>query len=282
MTGSVLGAAFDLNHPIMYVLYAVVLVFIVAESLYYMLKSVRRAKAIGMDMGKIKKVISTSVSFSVLPALGIAIGVVSLVGALGVAFPAIRLSVIGALHYEAQMAGGAAEAITGSANGLEILIAGSISAKDFMTMATVMTVSILAGPIVVLLFYKKLQPKVAMLGSIKVNGGGGSANKTKLGDLVFQVVFIGMVIGYLGMSVASFAGEPQSVASYYNFIAIVVAATCMYIFDLLINKANWRWLDSFSTAFSMLIAMAVVAVISYFAVHNGWVDPDSITMAVTM
>ena len=44
----------------------------------------------------------------------------------------------------------------------------------------------------------------------------------------------------------------------------------MYVFELLINKAKWKWLDSFSTAFSMLIAMAVVAVISYFAYKDGW------------
>ena len=50
----------------------------------------------------------------------------------------------------------------------------------------------------------------------------------------------------------------------------------MYVFDLLINKAGWKWLDSFSTPFSMLIAMAVVAVISYFSYENSWpLAPDT-------
>ena len=44
----------------------------------------------------------------------------------------------------------------------------------------------------------------------------------------------------------------------------------MYIFDLLIEKGGQKWLDSFSTPLSMLIAMAVVAVISYFSYENGW------------
>ncbi|MEG1529592.1 MAG: DUF5058 family protein [Clostridia bacterium] len=262
MTNTLLSAAFSLDSPIMYILYSVLLVFVVCECSYYMAKSIKRAKQIGVETSKIKKVITTSITFSILPSIGIAIGVVSLIAALGVAFPAIRLSVVGALHYESQMANGTAEALAGS---MDALLAMGITAKDFVTMATVMTVSIMAGPLVVLFFYKRFQPKVAMLGKIK----GSADGKTNLGDLVFQVVFIGMIIGYLGMSVASIAGKPTSIGSYYNFIAIVIAATCMYISEILIHKFNWKWLDSLSTPFSMLLAMIVVGIISFFMTPNG-------------
>ena len=95
MVLGLLSAEFSVNSPIIYALYAAIVLFVVAESVFYLVKSLRRAKQIGMDMGVIKKVITTSVTFSVLPATGVAIGVATLVGALGVAFPAIRLSVIG-------------------------------------------------------------------------------------------------------------------------------------------------------------------------------------------
>ena len=44
----------------------------------------------------------------------------------------------------------------------------------------------------------------------------------------------------------------------------------MYLCELLINKAGWKWLDSFSTPISMLIAMIVVGIISFCASKYGW------------
>ncbi len=271
MFSTTLGAfvGFDPNSWLMYLLYAIVVVFIVAMSAYYMVTSIRRAKQLGMDMGKIKKVITTSITYSILPAIGIGVGVVTLIGSIGIALPSIRLSVIGSLQYEAMMADGAASAIAGS---MESFIASDITAKDFVTIATVMTIPIVTGPLFVLLAYKRFQPKIAMLSNKNTkNPSGGGIN---IGELAFQVVFIGMILGYLAMSVSQIASNVSFIDSYYNFIAIIVAALCMYVFELLINKAGIKWLDSFSTAFSMLIAMAVVAVISYFAIQNGWEAPE--------
>ena len=220
-----------------------------------------------MDMGKIKKVITTSVSFSILPAIGIGIGVVTLIGAIGIALPALRLSVIGSLQYESMMADGAASAIIDGT--LSDFINSQISKQDFVTIATVMTIPIVTGPLVVILFYKKFQPKVQML-SAKTGGGGVPGSGINIGDMLFKVVFIGMILGYLAMSITSIASGAGYLDNYYNFIAIIIAAVCMYIFDLLIEKGGQKWLDSFSTPLSMLIAMAVVAVISYFSYENGW------------
>lgn len=62
----------------------------------------------------------------------------------------------------------------------------------------------------------------------------------------------------------------QFVDSYYNFIAVLVAMGVMYLCEILINKAGWKWLDSFATPVSMLVAMIVVGVISYCAHKYGW------------
>lgn len=270
---------FNPNSWVLYLLYALIVVFISAEAIFYLVKSVKKAKKIGMDMTKIKKVISTSASFSILPAIGIGIGVVTLVGALGIAVPAIRLSVIGALQYETQMADGAAKAITGSTDGLTVLMQQGVTAQDFATMTLLMTLSIILGPILVVCFYKILQPKLTKLGTMKVGGNAAAdaaaetktlekdvkkanPNSINLGDLAFQVSFIGMIIGYLSMSIGAIAGAPGQLKSYYNFIAVVVAALFMILSDFLVKKFNWKWLDDFSTAFSMLFAMLIVAIIS--------------------
>lgn len=268
---------FNPDSWVMYLMYALIVVFISAEAIFYLVKSVKKAKKIGMDMTKIKKVIKTSASFSVLPAIGIGIGVVTLIGSLGITVPAIRLSVIGALQYETQMADGAAKAITGSTNGLTELIARGVTAQDYATIVTLMTVAIIAGPVLVVLFYKKLQPKLAKLGAMKVGGAVDPDTATKnlesdakkanpnginLGDLAFQVSFIGMIIGYIAMSIGAIAAMPGRITSYYNFIAVIVAALFMVLSDFLVKKLHWKWLDDFSVAFSMLFAMLIVGIIS--------------------
>lgn len=272
---------FNPDSWVMYLMYALIVVFISAEAIFYLVKSVKKAKQIGMDMTKIKKVIKTSASFSVLPAIGIGIGVVTLIGSLGITVPAIRLSVIGALQYETQMADGAAKAIINDSKleekALTLLIQRGVTAQDYATIVTLMTVAIIAGPILVVLFYKKLQPKLAKLGAMKVGGAvdpdaatknlesdakKANPNGINLGDLAFQVSFIGMIIGYIAMSIGAIAAMPGRITSYYNFIAVIVAALFMVLSDFLVKKLHWKWLDDFSVAFSMLFAMLIVGIIS--------------------
>lgn len=274
MSSTFLGArAFDKNDPILYILYGIVLAFVVALSLYYMLTAIKRAKKLGIPQEKIKKVISTSATFSILPGLGIALGVVTLVGSLGIAFPAIRLSVVGSLQYETQMADGVATAIAGS---LSKLTAQGITAQDFATIAMIMTVAICSGGVQVLLAYHAYQPKIGKLLGKSTSGGSGKKS-INIGDLVFQVCFIGMIIGYLAMSISTITGAVEFVDSYYNFIAVIVALGVMYVCDILIEKANWKWLDSFATPVSMLVAMFVVGVISYCAHKHGWaLSPEAL------
>lgn len=272
---------FNPDSWVMYLMYALIVVFISAEAIFYLVKSVKKAKQIGMDMTKIKKVIKTSASFSVLPAIGIGIGVVTLIGSLGITVPAIRLSVIGALQYETQMADGAAKAIINDPKldekALTLLIQRGVTAQDYATIVTLMTIAIIAGPVLVVLFYKKLQPKLAKLGAMKVGGAvdpdaatknlesdakKANPNGINLGDLAFQVSFIGMIIGYIAMSIGAIAAMPGRITSYYNFIAVIVAALFMVLSDFLVKKLHWKWLDDFSVAFSMLFAMLIVGIIS--------------------
>lgn len=271
MIDGILSANSDIitkNEPVLYVLYGIIVAFIVALSLFYLITSLQRAKKLNMDMNKLKKVISASATFSILPALGIALGVVTLVGSLGIAFPAIRLSVIGSLQYEAQMADGAAKAITGSVDGMTILMNQGITAQNMVTFAAVMTVAICFGGIEVLFFYRKFQPVVGKIMSINTNTSGKKS--INIGDLIFQVSFIGMVIGYMAMAITSITENIGFINSYYNFIAVIVAMITMYICDILINKAKWAWLDNFATPLSMIIAMIVVGAISYCANKYGW------------
>lgn len=265
------GKEFSTRDPILFILYGVVLAFLIALSLYYIFSALKRAKELGIESEKIKKVVTTSATFSILPGLGIALGVATLMGSLGIAFPAIRLSVVGSLQYETQMANAVAEKLYGS---MQAMVEHGITAEDFATMAMIMTVAICSGGVQVFFFYNLYQPKIGKL--LAKPSGGKKSGGINIGDLVFQVSFIGMVLGYLAMSIETLAKNASFVDGYYNFIAVLVAMGCMYVCDVLINKANWKWLDSFSTPVSMLIAMFVVGVISYCANKYGWtLSPSS-------
>lgn len=293
---------FNPDNWLMYLMYGLIVAFVSAESIYYLVKSLRRAKKLNMDMGKIKKVMTTSATFSVLPAIGIGLGVVTLIGILGIAVPAIRLSVVGSLQYETQVADGVATAITttdGVTGSMQALITRGVTPQDYVTIILVMTLAIIAGNVLIVIFYKRLQPHLTKLGKLNLSASGKGGNqfleekKLNIGDLCFQIAFIGMIIGYLSMAISNIFSTTTITYSdwtqytfknmfytygYYNLIAVVVAAFTMWVFDLLINKAGWKWLDSFSIALSMIIAMIVVAIIAYFAQQNGW-DPSLLQTA---
>ena len=290
---TILGEVANLNSWVMYLLYGAIVAFITFESVFYLIRSIRRAKKLNMDMGKIKKVITSSITFSILPAIGIGIGVVTLVGALGIAFPAIRLSVIGSLQYEAQMAGGAADAITGTENGLTtIMNSGGITGDQFLTIAVIMTVGIIWGPLFVSTVFKKLQPKLSKLASLNLGSENemlDEGKKNNMGDLIFSIVFIGLILGYFSMAISTVFGTTKitdpgtgevigsfkninTIYGYYNLIAIIVAAIIMAIFEFLMKNPKMKFLEDLSVPVAMLVAMFVVGVISFFAQKNGW-DP---------
>ena len=99
---------FNVNHPLLYVLVGIVIAVVLAQSVYFLVKSDTRAKQIGMDMKKIKKTILTAAIFTIAPAVSIVITILALSNSLGVALPWLRLSVVGSLSYETIAAANAA------------------------------------------------------------------------------------------------------------------------------------------------------------------------------
>ena len=86
--------------PLMYGLALFVVIFVIIQSVFFMLKANKRAKEIGMDKTVVKQTIISSVLFTIAPAISILATVLALASALGIVLPWIRLSVIGNLAYE--------------------------------------------------------------------------------------------------------------------------------------------------------------------------------------
>ena len=192
-----------------------------------------------------------SATFAVLPSVGILLGVIALSGSLGTPWPWLRLSVIGALHYETQVAEAAAEAV-----GISGLSASQMTAKAFSTIALLMSVCIIWGMVFSLFTCKRYTKK---LGS----GAAGQEKKKSalagFGDIAMTAMFIGLVSAYLGSYIGGFvSGEGlfRFAGSWLPLVVALVGAAAMRLFLWARERFDAGWLDSFSIAGSMLIAMA--------------------------
>ena len=101
----------SINSGFFYLLVALVLAFITIMCFVFLVKSYRAGIAIGMDRKVLKKAIISSATFTLLPSISILLGVIALSGTLGVPLSWLRLSVIGALQYELNVAEIAAQSV---------------------------------------------------------------------------------------------------------------------------------------------------------------------------
>ena len=131
----------QLNSGTMYLICGVIVAFVALVSGVFLIRAWRAGIALGMDKARMKRAMTASATFSVLPSVGILLGVIALSGSLGIPWPWLRLSVIGALHYETQVAQAAAEQL-----GLQ-LSGEAMTAGGFSTIALLMSVCIMWGMI---------------------------------------------------------------------------------------------------------------------------------------
>ena len=91
---------FSVNHPILYILVGAIIAVVLAQSVYFLVRAVKRAKQLGISAATVKKTISSAAIFTIAPAISILVSVIALSKSLGVALPWLRLSVIGSMSYE--------------------------------------------------------------------------------------------------------------------------------------------------------------------------------------
>ena len=242
----------QLNGGGVYLICGSIVLFIAAVCVIFMVRAWRAGKALGMDPTRMKRAVTASATFSVLPSVGILLGVLALSGSLGVPWPWLRLSVIGALHYETQVADAAAEQLGVS------LGSGEMTVQAFPTIALLMSVCIMWGMILSTLFNRRYLHRLQQGGNTEVRRGGG------FGDRAMAAMFIGMVSAYIGSYVGAFiSGQGAfSFAGDWTPLAVVaVSALMMALFTYLSEKKGLAWLDNFSIAGSMLVGMLAAVLI---------------------
>ena len=242
---------FSINHPILFVLVGIIVAAVIGQSVYFLVKSVLRAKKIKMDPKIVKKTIFSAAVFTIAPAISIVIAVISLSQTLGIPLPWMRLSVVGSLSYEAVAA-------ANSASGMGTTLAeltGNITASQYLTIAIVMTISIMVGIWLVPVIAKKY-----LGGLVKFE------NKDKRwSDILQSSLFIGMISAFVGFVFCDVGllwdsearANGTSMSGLVPVFVMIISALPMCVCGVLINKLKWRWLNDYALSICMIVGMAV-------------------------
>ncbi len=241
----------QLNVPGLYLVSGVIILAVMAISILFMIRAWRAGIAIGMDKAKLRRAITSSATFTLIPSISILLGVIALSGTLGTPLPWLRLSVIGALHYEASVADIAARNI-----GMTGLNATEMTATAYVTIALLMTIGIIWGMICMVLFGKRYCSRLQRPSPSGKSGGG-------FGDLAMKAMFIGLISAYIGSYIGGFVSLPAH--DYMPLVVMAVSAAAMAVFLHFVEKKKLAWLDNFSMAGSMLISMAVAVLVGLIA-----------------
>ena len=237
---------FSVNHPILYVLVGFLVAVVLGQSVYFLVKALRRSKQLGMDQSKIRKTIKTAAVFTIAPAVSIVISVITLSKSLGIPLPWLRLSVVGSLSYEAIAASNAV-----SAMGLTLGQIDQLTAQQFVNIVLVMTISIMLGIWLVPVIGKKLLSGMSNL----------EKRDAKWADIFQNAMFIGMISAFLGFVFCDFSrlwvpGDYTPTSGLVPVCVLIVSALVMVACGLLMRKPKLKWLNDYALPISLVLGMA--------------------------
>jgi len=238
--------------PVMYGIAFSIIAFIFAQSLFFIIKSWKHGKKIGISKETLLNTITSSILFTVAPAVSILVTVIVLANALGLVLPWIRLTVIGNLAYETVAAETALGNLGGSLN-QEIT-----DVNQFSTVAWAMTIGSVFPLTFLPIVCKKLQTKI-----------GGAVNKNektaKLGDVLSAAAFIGIISAFIARAIAGTnADDPTLNAGVASVCVLVVSIIAMLLLSFVCRKYKLSKMEPFAMPLSMFIGMGSAILLTRF------------------
>ncbi len=232
---------FSVNSPILYVIVGLIIALVLGQSVFFLVRAMKRAKELGIKKDTVKKTISSSAIFTIAPAIAVLVGVVALSKSLGVALPWLRLSVIGSITYETVAAGNALEA-AGMSAGTTV-----VDPSVFITIAWVMTIGIAAGLILVPFITKKLQSGISKIGM----------KDKKWGEIFNNAMFLGMISAFLGYVFCDVSLITKGDTSGLIPVCVMaVSALIMAVCGIISKKTKIRWITDYALPLSLVAGMA--------------------------
>ena len=233
---------FNVNSPVLFVVAGIAVAIVLAQSVFFLLKAWRRGVAIGMDRQKLRRTARTAAVFTIAPAAAIVISVITLSKDLGVPLPWLRLSVVGNLSYETIAATNAE-----SAMGLTFGRVRALTAQQYVTIAAVMTISIMVGIWL-----------VPLIGERLLNGVINLENRDKKwGEIFSASMFIGMISAFIGYVFCDFSGVFHGeTAGLVPVLVMLVSALAITVLGVASRKKGLRVLADYALPLSLIAGMA--------------------------
>jgi len=235
-----LQRTFSVNDTFLYILVGIILLLVVCQSVFFLIRSWKRALSLGVAKGTLHKVVKTSALFTLVPAISVLIGVIALSRKLGLPLPWLRLFVIGAITYETPAAEAAARAVGTTLGDSATLL----TAPQYSIIAWVMTLGILAGVVLTPLLCKRLLSGVDRL----------EKRDRKWSDIFMNALFMGMISAFMGMI---FGHVTEGLAGWIPVFVMLVSALIMVLAGACIKLFKWEWLTDYALTLSMVGGMAL-------------------------
>ena len=261
--------------PVLYLIAGAVILFVLAQSVFFLVKAWQHGKELGIDKKKLKNAVTSSALFTVPSALSVLATVIALAPALGLVIPWVRLSVIGNLMYETTAAEAAMEAF-GHQGGIAVPVT---EPEVYAGVAWVMTLGICFSLVVLPFLAKPLNKKFLAAGKKEAEAEKAEAtdsatadNKKKrsIGEFIntfaTPAIFIGLIGAVIARAIIG-AGKPETFgdgAGVLSIITLVVAVAVSILLEIFAKKRNLTWLEPFVMPIGMIIAM--IAAIVFFNV----------------
>ena len=229
---------FHINHPVLYGLAGLVILYVLGQSIFFTVKAYRRARELGIESSLLRAIMRGSAVFSLAPALAIVIGIITLSQYLGLPLPWLRLSVVGALTYELPAA-------TSAATALGISMTDALTdARAYATIAWVMTLGSFSGIVIITFFLKRIEKGLMTI----------KAKDEKWGALFMDSLFIGMVSAFLGMV---FSQIRLGFKGWIPVLIMLISSLIMLICGFFVRVLKVKWMEDYALPISMLGAMAL-------------------------
>ena len=247
---------FNVNSWIIYLLVAIIISAVLGQSIFFLMRALKRAKEKGMDKAKLRGTITSSIMFTIAPAIAILVGVISLSKSLGIALPWLRLSIIGSLSYELVAAKNAFGAF-----GIEMGTA-ITDPQIFVTVAWVMTIGIITGLVLPQLLTKKIQK-----GLISIEN-----KDKKWAEILNTAMFLGMISAFLGyvfcnvdrlwrsvggVFTASNGDKFTSTSGLVPILVMASSSVVMAVLGIISKKTKARWINDYALPICLLVGMAL-------------------------
>ena len=261
----------------LYLIAGAVILFVLGQSIFFLVKSWKHGKELGIDKSKLKNAVTSSALFTIPSALSVLATVIALAPALGLVIPWVRLSVLGNITYETVAA---TEAI--NAFGITTGISEAITDPEaFAGVAWVMTIGICFSLVILPFVAKPLHKKFLNAGKKKAEPETAAAEEkaTETADSkkkkrsfagfidhVTPALFIGLIGAFVANSILGAGSQKSDIpldgAGVLSVITLATAVIVSVALELLTKKFKLTWLEPFIMPIGMVVAM-IAAIVAY-------------------